>query len=836
MYYIRHPPLRKRLVHVTSRGTDRPAGAVSPAPSRRARLTPAAGLALQLWLTSMLCWWIIGIPFSRLWWLVNASQQRWILICYAWEVPAVGWTGAVLLPFLAFRRLQHRLEAGDPAVGPDLARFPFRVALLVIGTSSVGYLLGAIQIDHFAYLPDLEFAKITVQGPVLGGLFAVAAYLMAERAVERLGLPRMPDAHGRVPIQALYGKILSITLAVAVGVAVPVFLYGLTQWQRLREQTRAEAMLDALDDVSSRLDLAGPLAPFGPLTQGFVVRRSNNFIVAGDGAGRVLYGDGHRDFQPIQQGSRGWFASRDDQHKVVAFEYRPAALPDGDGAVLVAVSPFSDYGGELIAAAKPAAVVAGGALAVALALAAMLARSIADPIGRLRAAAEQMADGDLAVAPVALARGDEVAALAVAFDRMAARVRGDEADLRSAYVRLQRAQAEIVQHERLSAVGRLVSGVAHELNNPLTAVLHLAEELQHGATLADADREALELIANQARRCRSIVLDLLSFARGRERQPEDTELTVLVGLAQRGVAPLLQSMGVRLEVETGPGAPRLWVDQHGLEHVLTNLIVNGAQAAGREGWVRVQASGDEDGWKVVVEDSGPGIAPEILSRIFEPFFTTREEGEGTGLGLSVSLGIVERQGGGIDADGGAKGRGARFTVRIPRSEKTARPAGPAAPTASTTTPEASPVESGTRRRLPTPGASDDGAGGRPLVLVIDDERSVRMALTRYFERGGWEVRQAEDGSEALELLADPAASAYQVVITDLRMPGRTGIEVHDWLAEHRPELFERLIIATGDVASPSIREFIQRTTRPVLEKPFELGALAALVQRVTAGR
>jgi DNA-binding NarL/FixJ family response regulator len=86
------------------------------------------------------------------------------------------------------------------------------------------------------------------------------------------------------------------------------------------------------------------------------------------------------------------------------------------------------------------------------------------------------------------------------------------------------------------------------------------------------------------------------------------------------------------------------------------------------------------------------------------------------------------------------------------------------------------------------------------------------------------VRQAEDGSEALELLADPEASAYQVVITDLRMPGRTGVEVHDWLAEHRPELFERLIVATGDVASPSIREFIRRTTRPVLEKPFEFGA------------
>jgi DNA-binding NtrC family response regulator len=134
------------------------------------------------------------------------------------------------------------------------------------------------------------------------------------------------------------------------------------------------------------------------------------------------------------------------------------------------------------------------------------------------------------------------------------------------------------------------------------------------------------------------------------------------------------------------------------------------------------------------------------------------------------------------------------------------------------------------------GSSGTEAAGSPKVLVIDDERSVRMALTRYFERGGWEVRQAEDGSEALELLADPAASAYQLVITDLRMPGRTGVEVHDWLAVHRPELFQRLIIATGDVASPSIREFIRRTTRPVLEKPFELGALAALVERILAAR
>jgi CheY-like chemotaxis protein len=128
----------------------------------------------------------------------------------------------------------------------------------------------------------------------------------------------------------------------------------------------------------------------------------------------------------------------------------------------------------------------------------------------------------------------------------------------------------------------------------------------------------------------------------------------------------------------------------------------------------------------------------------------------------------------------------------------------------------------------------NGTNGRPLALIIDDERSFRVALTRYFERCGWDVEEAEDGKEALELLERPAASAYKLVITDLRMPGCTGLEVHDWMAKHRPGLFDRLIIATGDVVSPEIREFIGRTPRPVLEKPFELSTLAALVARVTA--
>jgi two-component system NtrC family sensor kinase len=135
----------------------------------------------------------------------------------------------------------------------------------------------------------------------------------------------------------------------------------------------------------------------------------------------------------------------------------------------------------------------------------------------------------------------------------------------------------------------------------------------------------------------------------------------------------------------------------------------------------------------------------------------------------------------------------------------------------------------------SPGRRERRTPASALVLVIDDERSVRLALRRYFERSGWQVEEAEDGAQALRLLERPEASAYRLVVTDLRMPGKTGLEVHDWLAAERPELFGRLLIATGDTTSPDIQAFIQRTTRPVLEKPFKLSTLAALVELVVRG-
>jgi signal transduction histidine kinase/CheY-like chemotaxis protein len=752
----------------------------------------------------------VGLQFSELWWLVNPLQRDWILFCYAWEVPVIGWTGAVLIPWLTLRRLQHRLHAGDPGAAAALARYPFQVGAIVLGTSTVGYLLGAVQIYWSAALPMLEFAKITIQGPAIGGLFGVAAYFMAERAVQDLPLApqvRAGLADATVP-GSLHRKILSITVALVIGVSVPIFLYSLSDAQRRREELRAHALHDAVRRSASVAELQSSLSPLGASTYGFALRESDGRIVEGRGAGSPLLAGDRRDFRLEGMPDNGWFASRDGEHKVVAFDRRP-------DLTFVAVSPIQDYGQELAVSARTAGLVALGALVIGLLLAAMLARSIVSPLDRLRAAATQMAAGDLAVGSVGLLRGDEIAAVAQAFDRMAERVRADEADLRMAYERVQRAQQQLVEQERLSAIGRVVSGVAHEINNPLAAVLNLAEDLRSDPTLPQSERDMLDLIADQVRRCRRIVRDLLSFAGDRERRLEATPVDALLRSVTAGLESILRQTGARYEATIEGAPPILMVDRQALEQVLTNLLANGAEAAGRDGVVRLRASGDGKGWCFVIEDSGPGVPPHVFPHIYEPFFSTKPEGEGSGLGLPVARGLIEWHGGTLEAESGGQGGGARFTVRIP-------PLVPAREVAL-----ADPGEGHADGTLPW-----SGAEARRRALIIDDERAVRLALGRYLQRHGWEVDQATDGEEALRILESTPPSGYGLVITDLRMPRLSGLDVHDWMAEHRPDLFARLIVTTGDVISPNVQAFLARTPRPVIEKPFELSMLAQVMERV----
>jgi PAS domain S-box-containing protein len=379
------------------------------------------------------------------------------------------------------------------------------------------------------------------------------------------------------------------------------------------------------------------------------------------------------------------------------------------------------------------------------------------------------------------------------------------------------AELALRQSEKLAALGQLVSGVAHELNNPLAAILHFAEDLLDDERTA-ADLEALSVIRDQARRSRSIVRDLLSFVRFRDAARERVQLTDALAASLKALQPTLADTGATLYTELPSGDAFGNTDRAGLQQIVTNLVVNAAQASGRGGTVRLKASVSEPELTIVVEDTGPGIPAAVMDRIFEPFFTTKPLGEGTGLGLSVTLGIVQQLGGRIAVDNGVcpDGTGARFTVTLPIDGATVGEPGVRGP-----------------RSILVPSTSSIAAdpANPPRTLIIDDEPSIRSALRRFFTRRGWQVDEAGDGAEGLSLLL-AAKFEYAVVISDLKMPGCSGVELHDHVASVAPELLDRIIFSTGDVASKEAAEFVQRTRCTVLQKPFELRALETIVSRL----
>lgn len=372
----------------------------------------------------------------------------------------------------------------------------------------------------------------------------------------------------------------------------------------------------------------------------------------------------------------------------------------------------------------------------------------------------------------------------------------------------QRAEEALRKAEKLVAIAQLISGVAHELNNPLSSILILVETLLQDARPAE-DTEALTTIRDQARRSRAIVRDLLSSARGSPVRRERTCVRDLLRRTARGLVPQVEDLGATLDVTIDDAVPELLMDASAMAQVITNLVVNGAQAAGEGGHVWLRAAPRADHLDIIVEDSGPGITSDAFPRLFEPFFTTKPPGIGTGLGLAVSRGIVEVHQGTLMAEN-IPGRGARFTVSLP------------APTTSTEPQDAVPVA------VTNVGAS----GGARRVLIIDDEPSIRMALRRFFAKRDWLVDEAGDGAAALRALMAPDAPDYTLIVSDLKMPGLSGIALHDRLMTERPRMIERMIFSTGDVASPDARAFIDRVRAPVMQKPFELSTLDDTIARL----
>ncbi len=369
---------------------------------------------------------------------------------------------------------------------------------------------------------------------------------------------------------------------------------------------------------------------------------------------------------------------------------------------------------------------------------------------------------------------------------------------------------QLLQREKLAAVGQLVSGVAHELNNPLAGVLAFAQLLETAPGSEEEQREAVRAIHKEAKRAAKIVANLLLFARDRDPERTRTDLNAVLVDALELRRYVLRTQQVEVVTEFDPALPAVWADPFQLQQVVLNFITNAEYAlkgVEREKRVTLRTWFANDRVCASVADNGIGIDTEVIDRVFNPFFTTKEVGEGTGLGLSISHGIIRQHGGHIGVES-AVGEGATFTIDLPLS-----PLAAAKPESAT---------AGVRR---------GSASGN--FLIVDDEPSIRRALVRYLVREGHAVDTAASGEEALVQMA---GKRYDAILLDLRMPDTAGQRVFERLRSEDPEHAARVVFATGDAEGDGVREFLRDAERPFVSKPFMLPSVVRLLCDVAAYR
>jgi signal transduction histidine kinase len=368
----------------------------------------------------------------------------------------------------------------------------------------------------------------------------------------------------------------------------------------------------------------------------------------------------------------------------------------------------------------------------------------------------------------------------------------------------------LLQSEKMASVGQLVSGVAHELNNPLTGVMGFAQLLL-ARDLDESARVQVQTIYAEAERASKIVQNLLTFARRRRPSKEMADINALV---QRVLELCSYDFGVRnisLDLTLDTRMDAIWADPDQVQQVLFNVIKNAEQSMSDShagGRLAVVTQGYHHGVRIAIADDGAGIPPEIQRRIFDPFFTTKDAGDGTGLGLTICYGIVEDHGGRIWTENRPEG-GALFQIELPFG-----------------------APDFLQKTGDDPGARTSGQSSTARrVLVVDDEVSIRLLLHDILHLDQHSVALAGNGVEAAGLVEQ---ENFDVIITDLKMPGMDGASFYRQVRERDPAQARRIIFITGDTVGADTRAFLQRVSNPVLAKPFKIGPLREAIESVLA--
>ncbi len=393
-------------------------------------------------------------------------------------------------------------------------------------------------------------------------------------------------------------------------------------------------------------------------------------------------------------------------------------------------------------------------------------------------------------------------------------------------------QSKLLQTEKLAALGQMMTGVAHELSNPLTSILGYAQRLFLRGDGAGRPEEVRQIF-QEAERASTILRQLLMTARDSRPERRKVALNQVVSRTMELQRYSLAAEKVRAELDLDPSLPFVLGDAGQLQQVLMNLIGNARQAIeqrGKGGTIRLSTKRiGESRALLEVSDDGPGIPKAIAARIFDPFFTTKPAGIGTGLGLAIVLGIVREHGGQVNVASPPRG-GAVFSLEFPavRAEEPRTPALPATGPGERSR-ELLPARPASAPLAPPAANLSSWTGTR--VLVVEDEPTVARLIGDVLEDEGLQVDVLLNGREALERAA---REAYDLVICDMKMPGLDGQHFYKSLVSTGNPLRKKFLFVTGDVVAANTHEFLERHQLPHVAKPFRVEELTEKVRRVLA--
>jgi putative nucleotidyltransferase with HDIG domain len=395
-------------------------------------------------------------------------------------------------------------------------------------------------------------------------------------------------------------------------------------------------------------------------------------------------------------------------------------------------------------------------------------------------------------------------------------------ELAAAIWKEEMAREQLMRSERLASVGKMAAGAAHEINNPLAVISGRAQMLLKNEK-DEKKAKSLRLMVEQTRRASKILTDLMGFARPAMPKAEPTNVNFVINHVLSMVENQLRLKNIECVRDLAQGLPKLLADKHQLEQVFLNIVLNAEHAMEEEGSLTVTTSLSNAKDKVIIQfaDTGRGIPKENLQHIFEPFFTTKEEGEGTGLGLSMSYGIITSHGGTIDVDS-TVGEGTTFTIVLPVAVNVKEMLGKA-DAKPEPAPEAEPEPK--KRTAPT------GKKAQPSILIVDDEEHIRDLLSDTLAVRGYGIQTAENGLTALGVLGE---REVDLVLLDMRMPIKDGLGLLDEITDKLPTL--PVIIVTGLASNEEVQEALQRGAFSCLRKPFEIDTLVEEVEKALGKR